>query len=481
MSFALATTSSTALAQTEQTPAPAGPDVNALYGVQAALQDAARSKFTDLVRAADPAGYGARLGRLEDRLNDYLKRFGHDNKRHNSVIILNPAEIDMHVILDGDLGQMIRSRVAARHSSIHDDRIAFIVPQLKDTMVTAGGTGTFTQAPQASMQKADTERAACVIIPAPEHDKPYSIPGLTVREMEDYLNTHEGWHCIDGRYATDDEDKQALNAVKNLREMQGNTAAQRALAAINLQEGLADVGAVGDMIRAGASPALLRHVIAWRAGPTEMDTEHNTVAVLQALEKHIKTAGLEAFRKIDDTAARQLYFKLTDDNGLTQPRLQAALDHLFGSAAAPAAGSPLQTYYNRRLGEISAMLDRGGFTPAPADAEQKGERILRGLGEWDARQALEGEAMRQRGEITVESLVYAYSHLKQRLQRDLATASGVTAEVKHEQLSRLRIELVLMATEAYDFTAANRAHGVTLRPPAAPQGAAAPAPRSSPH
>ena len=78
MSFALATTSTTALAQTEQTPAPAGPDVNALYGVQAALQDAARSKFTDLVRAADPAGYGARLGRLEDRLNDYLKRFGHD-------------------------------------------------------------------------------------------------------------------------------------------------------------------------------------------------------------------------------------------------------------------------------------------------------------------------------------------------------------------------------------------------------------------
>jgi len=448
------------------------------YAVQAALQDSARSKFTDLLRATDPAGYGARLTQLEERLNGYLKSSGSDNKRHNSVVVLNPAEIDLNVILDGDLGEMIRTRVAARHGQVHDDRLAFITPLLKDTMVTAGGTGTFTQAPMASMQKPDAEPATCVIIPAPEHDKPYAIPGLSARQMEDYLNLHEGWHCLDGIYGATDDEKKALNESRNLRDVQASLPAQRALASINLQEGLADVAAAGDMIRAGASPAILRHIIAWRAGPTEMDTEHNTVAVLQALEKHIHAVGLDTFRKTGDDAARQLYFKLTDGNGLTQPRLQAALgnllDNTLGSGARPADASPLQAYYNQRMGEVSAMIDRGGWTPAPADAAQKGARIRKGIGTWDARQTLEREALRQHGEITVESLVYAYGRLKQGLQRGIE--AGQNAEVKHEQLSRLRIELVLMATDAYDFTAANSRHGVTLRPSAAAQGAATPPP-----
>lgn len=448
------------------------------YAVQAALQDSARSKFTDLLRATDPAGYGARLTQLEERLNGYLKSSGSDNKRHNSVVVLNPAEVDLNVILDGDLGEMIRTRVAARHGQVHDDRLAFITPLLKDTMVTAGGTGTFTQAPMASMQKPDAEPATCVIIPAPEHDKPYAIPGLTARQMEDYLNLHEGWHCLDGVYGATDDEKKALNESRSLRDVQASLPAQRALASINLQEGLADVAAAGDMIRAGASPAILRHIIAWRAGPTEMDTEHNTVAVLQALEKHIHAVGLDTFRKTGDDAARQLYFKLTDDNGLTQPRLQAALgnllDNTLGSGARPADASPLQAYYNQRMGEVSAMIDRGGWTPAPADAAQKGARIRKGIGTWDARQTLEREALRQHGEITVESLVYAYGRLKQGLQRGIE--AGQNAEVKHEQLSRLRIELVLMATDAYDFTAANSRHGVTLRPSAAAQGAATPPP-----
>lgn len=473
VTFALAATAAQA-----QDSAPAAPQADP-YATQAALQDVARSKFTDLVRAADPAGYGARLSALEDRLNSYLSRYGADNSRHNSVVVLNPAEIDVSLMIDRDLHEMVRARITARGGSAHDDRIQMVVSNLQDTTVTAGGTGTFTQAPMAALQLPADGRATCIIIPAPEHDKPYSIPGLTTRQMEDYLNMHEGWHCLDGHYNATEAQKDALRDARTLAQLQGNTAAQHALAAVNLQEALADVGALGDMIRAGASPRIIRHVAAWRSGPTEIDLEHNTVPALQALEKHINGVGLAAFRKMDDTQARQLYFRIADDHGLTQPRLQAAVDTLFSPAVDAARhGQPgLQGYYNQRLVQVSDFITRGGITPAPADAEARGERLRKGIGSWDARDMLEREAMRRSGEITIESLVYAYGHLKADLQRGM-NGSGGAAEVKSEQLSRLRIEMVLMATRDYDFDDANRRHRASPARPAAAQNNRASAPAS---
>ncbi len=467
VTFALAATA----AQAQDTPTAAPPADP--YATRAALQDAARSKFTDLIRAADPSGYGARLSALEDRLNSYISRYGADNSRHNSAVILNPAEIDISLMIDRDLHEMVRARITARGGSAHDDRIQMVVSNLKDTTVTAGGTGTFTQAPMASLQLPENGRATCIIIPAPEHDKPYNIPGLTTRQMEDYLNMHEGWHCLDGRYNAAEAQKDALREARTLAQLQGSTAAQHALAAVNLQEALADVGALGDMIRAGASPRIIRHVAAWRSGPTEMDLEHNTVPALQALEKHINGIGIAAFRRMNDAQARQLYFRIADDNGLTQPRLQAALDTLFSPAAEAARhGQPgLQGYYNQRLTQISDFIARGGITPAPADAAAKGERLRSGIGSWDARDTLEREAMRRSGEITIESLVYAYGHLKADLQRGINGSHAPTAEVKSEQLSRLRIEMVLMATRDYDFDDANRRHR-SISPAAARPAAA---------
>ncbi len=469
ISFAMAASAAGMASAQDSAPAPQTDP----YATQAALQDAARSKFTDLVRAADPARYAARLEQLEDRLNTYISRYGADNNRHTGVVVLNPAEIDVSLMVDRDLHDMVRERIAARGGAAHDDRIQMVVSHLKDTVVTSGGTGTYTQAPMAALQSPEYGRATCIIIPAPEHDKPYSIPGLTTREMEDYLNMHEGWHCIDGRYSATDAQKEAARAARSLADLRGSTAAQHALAVVNLQEALADVGALGDMIRAGASPRIIRHVAAWRSGPTEMDLEHNTVPALQALEKHINAVGLAAFRRMDDTQARQLYFRIADDNGLSQPRLQAALDTLFSPAAETARhGQPgLQGYYNQRLVAISDLIARGGITPAPADAEARGERLRAGIGSWDARDTLERTAMRRSGEITIESLVYAYGHLKADLQRGMGGSNAAAAEVKSEQLSRLRIEMVLMATRDYDFDDANRRHRAEA--PAAPRPAAA--------
>lgn len=474
VTFALAATAAQAQ---EANPAPA--PATDPYAVQAEMQDAARSKFTDLVRAADPARYAARLEQLEDRLNSYISRHGADNKRHTDVVVLNPAEIDISIMLDRDLHDMVRSRIDARGGSATGDRITMAVSQLQDTIVTAGGTGTYTQAPMAMLQLPENGRATCIIIPAPEHDKPYNIPGLTTRQMEDYLNMHEGWHCLDGRYTSTEAEKDAAREVKTLQALRGSTAAQSHLASVNLQEALADVGAMGDMIRAGASPRILRHVINWRSSPHEVDLEHNTVPALQALEKHITGVGINAFRKMDDTQARQLYFKIVDDNGLTQPRMQAALDNIYGPAETARAATPgLQGYYNQRMGQISDTIARGNISPAPADAEAKGERLRAGIGSWDARDTLEREAMRRSGEITIETLVYAYGHLKADLQRGI-NGSNAAAEVKSEQLSRLRIEMVLMATRDYDFTDANqrhRAEAPAARRPAAAQNGRAPAP-----
>jgi hypothetical protein len=472
--FVIFAAGAASLAQAQE---PANTPIPDIYAEQAAQQDAARSKFTDLVRAADPAGYGARLARLEENLNNYLRRHSSDHPRHDSVVVLNPVEVDISLIVDQGLGDMIRSRVAARRGSVSDERIEIALPAVQDTMVTAGGTSTFTQMPGAVLQMPENGRATCIIIPVAEHDKAFGIPGLTPQQMEDYLNLHEGWHCLDLNRGATAEQKDAMTAIRTLADLRGSVKAQEALAAVNQQEALADVGAVGDMIRAGTPPRLLGHVINWRNSPAEADLEHITVPALQALEKHINTVGLKAFRAMDDKTAAQLYIRLAEENALSQPRLQAALDNLFDPKPASDA---TQAHFNQRLEMVQAEIKRGSLSPVPPGTAEKAERLRGALENWNARDVLEREAMRRHGEITLENLVYAYGGLKAQLQNEIK-AGGPAAEVRHEQLSRLRIELVIMGTQEYDFVDANRRHAASAAAPAAaaPQRSAAlqPAPR----
>ena len=477
---------------------PAAADVYApdVYDVQIMMQDAARSKFTDLVRAADN-GYTARLMRLENRLNDALQRDG-AHPRHNAIVILDPAQTDIAVTLEVDMPDVVRSALARRGATAEESRITGISAPMKDSHVTPGGTVTYTQAPMAAMQSAGGTAEACIIIPMPEHDKPVRIKGLTEAEEEDYLNTHEGWHCLDSRYSATAEDKEALGNARTMRDLQQSPAALRALEVINLQEALADVGALGDMIRAGSNPRLLSAVIAWRNTPAENDLEHNTAPALQALAAHINTVGVKAFRAMDEKSAHQLYFRLVDENGLTQPRIQAALDYIYAggantpaaipapsdtrsAAAAPttkeAAAAQLQNYYNEKLTRLFTGADGSNLSPVAPGTVERAERLQNRLSQWDARQTLEQTAVRRHGEITLESLVYAYGHLKQGLQKDIS--AGRDAETGREKLSRLRVELAIIGTRDYDFTAANSRHGVTLRLPQATPEPAATAPAAA--
>lgn len=445
------------------------PDAAAIE-TQIQLQDSARSKFTELVAASDSTGYGARLARLEGQLNAYLRLHGDDNQRHNIAVVLNPALTDVGLSLGMDLHDVVAGAVRQRGGVIGEGRIADIAERLKETHVTAGGTITYTQAPAAALHLPDGTREACVIIPSPQQDKPYAIPGLSERQMEDYLNMHEGWHCLDGRYAAAPAERAALEKTRTLDDLRGDTAAQRAVSSVNLQEALADTGALGDMIRSGASPALIARVIAWRESAEELDLEHNTVPALRALQAHIQQSGVENFRKIDDQTARTLYFHLADSHGLTQPRLQNALDDLHAGKSAGESGS-LRTYYHSRLNRIAQGDGHGGLSPAPAGAAEKAQWLQSRLRGWDARKTLETAAA-QSGQITPESLVRAYGGLKQGLQRDID--AGRDAEVNREKLSRLRVELAIIGTkENYDFAAANQRHGT--RVPDVPSSAAKPA------
>lgn len=474
--------------------APATPDT---YDVQIMMQDAARSKFTDLVRAADN-GYTARLMRLENRLNDVLQRDG-NHPRHNAIVILDPAQTDIAVALEVDMPDVVRSALARRGATAEESRIAGISAHMKDSHVTPGGTVTYTQAPMAAMQSLGGTAEACIIIPMPEHDKPINILGLTETETEDYLNAHEGWHCLDIHYGATSEDKEALSNARTMRDLQQSPAAQRALEAINLQEALADVRALGDMIRAGSNPRLLSAVIQWRNTPAENDLEHNTAPTLQALAAHINTVGLKSFRAMDEESLHQLYYRLVDANGLTQPRLQAALDHIYAGGANNGANSPaaipvpadtrraaaipaaaqLQNYYNDKLTRLFTGADGSNLSPVAPGTVERAERLQNRLSKWDARQTLEQTAVRRHGEITLESLVYAYGHLKQGLQKDIS--AGRDAETGREKLSRLRVELAIIGTRDYDFAAANSRHGVTLRlPQAAAPAAEAASPAAAP-
>ena len=77
---------------------------------------------------------------------------------------------------------------------------------------------------------------------------------------------------------------------------------------------LADVGAVGDMIRDGHGLEVLDAVEKWRALRAAEDETHGSTPALWALRRHIQRTGIDEFRRMDDGAAERLYEHIVENN-----------------------------------------------------------------------------------------------------------------------------------------------------------------------
>src|SRR5690606_12810080 len=108
----------------------------------------------------------------------------------------------------------------------------------------------------------------------------------------EFFNRHEAWYCKDAV-----NDPAQAEEVKTLVETEGGDPdTDPRMEALRLRrEALTDMGALGDMIRAGREPGIISTIIRRREGGPEAAYGHSTAPALAAMEKALSGGGLPVF------------------------------------------------------------------------------------------------------------------------------------------------------------------------------------------
>jgi hypothetical protein len=292
----------------------------------------------------------------------------------------------------------------------------------------------------------------CFIMPVSEVSLALTT-GLTGREKETYVNSHEAWHCLD------DKQDGLLNAKQNLRAAQSGSVRDHALilqkfeqVTIETQkeEAFADMGAIGDMIRANHSPSVLDRVIASRASKPEA-ADHYTPATLEALKNTIEDMGIDKFKSLHKNELKDLYHSLAEKHSLTPEKV-------------------------RELQNQNAVVSK------------KVEQHLIGdsINNWDYKGELQKKALAVGFEISPASLLKAYSLRQDELRSEIQLHPESEALVTNK-MAHLAANIKDMV-QTTDYVAVNKEHGVKftmasgmskfMKPP---EEAAKPDSHSTPH
>jgi hypothetical protein len=187
---------------------------------------------------------------------------------------------------------------------------------------------------------------------------------LSTKQVADFVDAHESWHCLDIRYVRDTGDDLEGAVKRNRAEM------------------FADIGGAMEAVRDGAGLALIDKLAALHAawafltGPAHAKTPpesekhfasivYATQGGLFALQARIEKMGLASFRKLDRQQLRALDYQITDADCLTYAQAQA-LEAYFATGAAQAPARSLITTM-RAIAEASVR----DATPAELAAREK--------------------------------------------------------------------------------------------------------------
>jgi len=431
----------------------------------------ARSRYKELMPMAE-TGYSQELDSLETHLRQYLK--ARDTSRHNTIVVLDPTHTDVAIALGIPLPAAVMADIYkdAPERVLPFDVIMRAADHMADPYVSGVGISTYTQTPSAYPNKADEAARPCLIVPMSDHAVPFSIPGMTYRQKTEFGNTHEGWHCLDSRYSLSDAQYTALDTleIRDFKALATSPVGISAVSQLNGAETLADVAALGDMVRQGHGTAVIDAAINWRKANMPNDYVHYSVPALNALKEHIDSVGLDTFRKTSHDTARALYLDITDKERLTATRLTTALAYQNGSvenraALIEAAKTDTETAkalaFARNM-TPDPMLDLiNSITTAmrPIDVNMGAK-----LREWDVIGTLEKKAIEQGGMITPETITRAYGAVQDSLRTDMLNGGN---EYENREKMVFTRALFTRYVQMIDYVDANERHGVDIEKSAA--------------
>jgi hypothetical protein len=262
------------------------------------------------------------------------------------------------------------------------------------------------------------------VMPVSEHAL-QPVQGLSEKEKEMFLNSHEAWHCID------DKLDPLLKAQKDAREenLDPETLQNRrdqVTIETQKQEAFADMGALGDRILGGYGTSTIDKVIAWRASRPD-GADHYTTKTLQEFKSTIDDMGITKFNALSRQELKELYHSLADDNALTRDDL-------------------------RELEKISVSKK----------LDWDAHRVLSdGLASWNYKEELQKKALAIGGEISPTTLLKAYAQRQDELRQENETRpqSETLTTAKMHHLAE-NIKGVVRDT---DYVRVNQENGVDLK------------------
>ncbi|MBI1215908.1 MAG: hypothetical protein GC185_08840 [Alphaproteobacteria bacterium] len=264
--------------------------------------------------------YSKELAQLQTRMSAYMAR--HNANALKRAAPLDPAQFDVGLAFGMTTGQTISAMLKAQHVTPGKNTVEEAVDGMFNmTALPYSNAADYTQEPHALIDPDEPDMTACAIVPSSDYLLPYHIDGLTTDTTVTFVNRHEFWHCMDDRYVmskgmAERQKSISMKTPADFRKLLARPDLLSDMAVIGRKEALADAGALGDLIREGADPAIIDKVIAWRSSQPG-DATHYSPPVLRALKAKIADMGLAKFRKLDDGAAKNLYYKLTDAHGLS--------------------------------------------------------------------------------------------------------------------------------------------------------------------
>ncbi|HYD19107.1 MAG TPA: hypothetical protein VEF76_11570, partial [Patescibacteria group bacterium] len=288
--------------------------------VNKALVGAAQKRFLALAKIGETP-YAAELAATEARANAYIKVFG-GSQGNRRVVFLDPYHLDIGMSLGLKEPEILRQLLAAEQvKNMPGREIKDIAAKFARRAPSILGYLTHTQ--EASAHN-DGGVGVAVVVPTSDHALLFEIPGLTVAEQVELINTHEMWHTLNNRFNQTHAANEAVGAYLRTGDWPEFVKDNRAMflySQLIKSETLSDVAGVGDMIRAGYGMHILDRMRDKRAGNI-LDTQHMSVEALDALKAHLEKTGVENFRTLDDKAARDLYLKITEESGVSPGMLK---------------------------------------------------------------------------------------------------------------------------------------------------------------
>lgn len=410
---------------------------------------------------------------LEQRLSRHLEN--ESESMQDRVIVVQPQQLDVGIALGMNPAVVIDSLMRMRGAGLEDDSLqldlmGFFASRLYQSRY---GTVVENQSPHAFASRNGSQPSVMFPISNFAMDE-YAIKGLPFEQLQEFINRHEGWHCVDTRTLIKIDNSTLVNVgFEDLDDMPSDTISLEFACVVNRQEVLADVGAVGDMVRAGAGLNVIDAVKSWR-GRNYQDYLHQSEDGLTALQAEIKSMGLSKFRKLDQDSAHALYARIMEEQSLNPDILRAMIEYKTADSS--------RKIYMRIKSKKDPVLEKGiAKWEQIRKHEVAANKLLskawnklsepRALKNWNPLAAMIDGAVAESGEITPVSLVRSYNKLYSSLQNEMGEKYD---PVIAEKLLRLKEAFVDSATEL-DYVTLNADLGIdiTQRKPAIASGESA--------